>query len=195
MGDSLTKIRTASSPNDTISKDTRALCLGCGRDRLSRVRRYRTKTRHGNDIFHASWLCICDDCGLVQAMPRPDIQQLMNYYAVDYREGCCAGADVADPTRFPKDNLFYYNRGQSAAELIASFEIHLPRLGLLAVLMTRSQRTLVPYALAVAGTGFRECVVTELKQDMGMIFSTLPGCAYVMTADWFRLCLAQISNS
>jgi SAM-dependent methyltransferase len=51
-------------------------------------------------------------------MPRPELQQLMDYYAEDYRSRLCAGADVADLARFPKDNLFYYNRGQSIAELI-----------------------------------------------------------------------------
>jgi SAM-dependent methyltransferase len=82
------------------------------------VRPYRTKTQHGKAIFGESWLYECDECGLVQTLPRPSLKALSDYYAVDYRNGCFAGADVADLSKFPKDNLYYYNRGQSIAELL-----------------------------------------------------------------------------
>lgn len=66
---------------------------------------------------------------MVQSSPRPSLEALANYYAEDYRGGCCAGADVADVEEFPKDNLFYYNRGQSIAELLSSYiETDRPRI-------------------------------------------------------------------
>lgn len=96
-------------------------CLLCGSPSLAPRRRYRTKTKHGRAIFGETWLHECQDCGLVQSGPCPTLQQLADYYAVDYRNGCFAGADVADLSQFPLDNLFYYNRGQSIAELVAPY--------------------------------------------------------------------------
>lgn len=83
------------------------------------MRPYRTKTDAGREIFSDSHLRECVSCGLVQAVPRPSLQELSDYYAVDYRAAYCAGEDVADVEAFPKDNLFYYNRGQSIAELLS----------------------------------------------------------------------------
>ncbi|MBI1790767.1 MAG: hypothetical protein HYR60_24830, partial [Acidobacteria bacterium] len=94
-------------------------CLGCGQQGLRRVRPYRTDSRHGRNVLGGSWLYECSGCGLVQAAPRPDARELNDYYSVDYRRAGYYGSDVADPTAFPKDNLFYYNRGQSIADLVA----------------------------------------------------------------------------
>ena len=93
-------------------------CLACGGADLLRQRAYRSKTGHGTEIFSDSWLGKCEACGLVQVVPRPTLEALENYYAVDYRVGCCAGSDVANLSEFPADNLYYYNRGQAAASLV-----------------------------------------------------------------------------
>lgn len=61
----------------------------------------------------------CQHCGLVQVFPRPSLSQLADYYLADYRDGVRAGTDVADTNRFPKDNFFYYNRGQSITDLLS----------------------------------------------------------------------------
>lgn len=61
---------------------------------------------------------------MVQAVPSPSQQELVDYYMRDYREGICAGLDVADPVKFPKDNLFYFNRGQSVATLVCEYFRH-----------------------------------------------------------------------
>ena len=98
-------------------------CIGCGGLNFTDSRKYRTKTDHGKAIFHASRLYECNNCHLVQTIPAPSLSNLEEYYRVDYRKGCFAGADVADLAAFPNDNLFYYNRGQSITQLIAA---HLP---------------------------------------------------------------------
>ena len=98
------------------------LCLACGADITDyQVRPYRSKTPHGQKIFGQAWLHECPACHLVQTMPRPTLKALTDYYAVDYRNGCFAGSDVADLNKFPKDNLFYYNRGLSITQLIAPY--------------------------------------------------------------------------
>lgn len=96
-------------------------CLLCGSSALKALRPYRTKTAHGRALFGQSWLFGCQGCELVQVLPSPTLQRLTDYYAVDYRNGCFAGADVADVTKFPLDNLYYYNRGQSIADLVAPY--------------------------------------------------------------------------
>ncbi len=88
---------------------------------MRRVRRYRTNTRYGRAVFGEAWLHECPHCGLVQAVPRPALQALADYYARDYRREGYAGSDVADLSTFPKDNLFYFNRGQSVAELLSLY--------------------------------------------------------------------------
>lgn len=98
-----------------------ACCLACGYNELNSVRRYRSKTHYGRALFQGSWLEQCVQCGLVQAVPHPTLKQLTDYYLEDYRRGCLAGADVADVEEFPKDNLFYFNRGQSIADLLKSY--------------------------------------------------------------------------
>jgi len=93
-------------------------CLHCEHEELRQIRRYRTNTQYGKRVFGSAWVHECDHCGLVQTIPRPPHQALANYYAVDYRYGGKYGSDVADGRQFPKDNLFYFNRGQSIAELV-----------------------------------------------------------------------------
>jgi len=102
-------------------------CLACGHTQLTRQRRYRTKTRHGRALFDDTWLCDCQQCHLVQAVPAPSLDALEAYYAEDYRLGCCAGSDVADLRTFPKDNLYYYNRGRAAAALVQAHLRHAPQ--------------------------------------------------------------------
>ncbi|HSK18835.1 MAG TPA: class I SAM-dependent methyltransferase [Longimicrobiales bacterium] len=94
-------------------------CLGCGGTDLRRVRRYRTNTSYGPAVFGDAWLYHCAQCGLAQAWPRPDAGALADYYESDYRSGLVYGTDVSNAVSFPKDNLFYYNRGMSIAELVA----------------------------------------------------------------------------
>jgi SAM-dependent methyltransferase len=93
-------------------------CLACKQRHATRVRRYRLDTRYGREVFGDAWLHQCCACGLVQIVPRPEPQALADYYVRDYRRGGLYGSDVADANKFPKDNLFYYNRGQSIAELV-----------------------------------------------------------------------------
>lgn len=95
------------------------VCLGCAREEGRPVRRYRTNTPHGRQVFGRPSLYECRHCGLVQVEPGPSAKALDDYYRVDYRKHNLYGSDVADTSRFPFDNLFYYNRGQSIAELVA----------------------------------------------------------------------------
>jgi SAM-dependent methyltransferase len=96
-------------------------CLLCGQDDLRFVRSYRTDSRRGRAVFGSVSLCECSRCGLVQAVPRPTSSALADYYISDYRTGGCYGSDVADVTEFPRDNLFYFNRGRSIAELVSQY--------------------------------------------------------------------------
>ena len=96
-------------------------CLVCEHKNLDFVRPYRAKTPHGQTLFQTSSLQKCLQCGVVQATPRPRLQSLEEYYSIDYRDGCFAGSDVADLENFPHDNLYYYNRGQSIAELLSTY--------------------------------------------------------------------------
>jgi 2-polyprenyl-3-methyl-5-hydroxy-6-metoxy-1,4-benzoquinol methylase len=94
-------------------------CLSCGNPQLSRVRPYRSKSREGRALFGGSWLEECAVCGLVQIVPVPPAASLDRYYRDDYRKLGAYGADVADTSKFPRDNLFYFNRGRAVAELVA----------------------------------------------------------------------------
>lgn len=86
---------------------------------MSPVRGYRMNTTYGPAVFGDAWLLGCAQCGLAQVSPRPDPHALGRYYESDYRSGRVYGTDVSDPAQFPRDNLFYFNRGQSIAELVA----------------------------------------------------------------------------
>ena len=94
-------------------------CCVCGGGPLRLIRPYRTQSPHGARLFRGGSIARCDECRTVQLTPRPDAGQLASYYQADYRRGQLYGADVADPATFPRDNLYYYNRGQSVAERIA----------------------------------------------------------------------------
>lgn len=94
-------------------------CLWCRRRRLSPVRAYRSKSAAGRLVFGNARLYECRECRLVQVRPLPTPERLFDYYQVDYRRELLMGADVSDADSFPHDNLFYFNRGQSIAELIA----------------------------------------------------------------------------
>jgi len=96
-------------------------CLACKQNNVKSVRRYRLDTEYGHDVFCDAWLHQCDVCGLVQIVPRPEPQALADYYVRDYRRGGLYGSDVADVKQFPRDNLFYYNRGQSIADLVGPY--------------------------------------------------------------------------
>ena len=95
------------------------ICVNCRSTQLSRVRPYRTQSREGRALFGGSWLEECGACGLVQITPMPTAERLDQYYRDDYRKLGMYGADVADTSRFPRDNLYYFNRGRAVAELVA----------------------------------------------------------------------------
>ena len=96
-------------------------CLGCDHEQMKKLRPYRTITKYGAAVFGKSWLYSCDQCGLVQLLPRPNENILGQYYESDYRRGGYHGSDVCNPSEFPKDNLFYFNRGFSIAECVAPY--------------------------------------------------------------------------
>lgn len=104
-----------------MTDPTQRTCISCGSHGLAAMRQYRCKSAQGRAIFGNSWLYRCGACELIQSAPNPSLETLSGYYAVDYRNQCLGGSDVADLTRFPLDNLFYYNRGQSVAELAAPY--------------------------------------------------------------------------
>lgn len=95
-------------------------CLVCDEPLGRPVRPYRCHTKHGRVVFGDAWLAGCSGCSLVQATPMPRPEALKGYYETDYRRRGYAGSDVADPDTFPRDNLFYLNRGRSIAELVDS---------------------------------------------------------------------------
>lgn len=94
-------------------------CCVCGASPLHAVRRYRTKSSQGARLFGGSVIARCERCTTVQISPRPKPLELSRYYSADYRTGGLYGADVSNPATFPRDNLFYFNRGRSVAERIA----------------------------------------------------------------------------
>ncbi len=100
-------------------------CIACRQERLRKIRRYRTITKDGEKVFGGSWLYECLECGIVQIVPSPNPQAISDYYAWDYRRGGYRGdyhgSDVANIKEFPKDNLFYFNRGQSIVELVEPY--------------------------------------------------------------------------
>ena len=95
-------------------------CIGCGNGVSEPVRAYRTNTQSGAETFGRPVLHECKKCSLVQVWPPPAPEALERYYVEDYRRSGLYGADVACPARFPKDNLFYFNRGNSIAELVSA---------------------------------------------------------------------------
>jgi SAM-dependent methyltransferase len=94
-------------------------CVACGSRELQPVRRYRTESPPGRALLGRLTLYRCSACALVQAAPCPSDEALARYYASDYRSGGRYGSDAADVQRFPRDNLFFFNRGTSIAERVA----------------------------------------------------------------------------
>lgn len=115
--------RVASDNVEGIRKgQSTGSCCVCGGGPLRTVRPYRTQSPHGKRLFGHGTIATCERCGIVQLTPQPTTAELERYYAADYRGGGkLYGADVANPATFPRDNLFYYNRGQSITEKVAPF--------------------------------------------------------------------------
>jgi SAM-dependent methyltransferase len=101
--------RTPSSP---------PVCLACRSENLRQVRHYRSDSPAGRELFGSGGIYRCEDCSLAQLHPIPAESELAQYYESDYRGTGKYGADVADTVAFPRDNLFYYNRGESVASLL-----------------------------------------------------------------------------
>lgn len=93
-------------------------CLVCGHGDLTPVRRYRAESASGKALFGSGQVTRCAACGQPQLSPLPSDDELSRYYATEYRKGGRYGADAADLSAFPKDNLFFYNRGVSITELL-----------------------------------------------------------------------------
>ena len=96
-------------------------CFVCHGSALRPVRRYRANTKYGRILFGAGRIYEWAECGGIQVLPLPDGQRQEDYYEKDYRRLERYGCDVADPASFPKDNLFYLNRGRSAADLLSQY--------------------------------------------------------------------------
>ena len=95
-----------------------ATCLACDGIQLAAVRPYRSESPAGKRLFRGN-LVRCASCTLVQLSPAPSDDALTNYYARDYRSGGRYGASAADLADFPRDNLFFFNRGEAVAELLS----------------------------------------------------------------------------
>jgi len=97
-------------------------CVGC-RDAsgFEDLRPYRPDSGRVQSLFGHLMLVRCKGCGLVQTRPIPTSAELAAYYAGVFREGGRHGAEVATLAEFPRDNLFYYHRGQSIADLLAPY--------------------------------------------------------------------------
>ena len=87
---------------------------------MTRIRPYRAESPSGRRLFGAGDVMQCTACGQPQLSPLPTEQELSSYYATEYRKGGRYGADAADLSAFPKDNLYFYNRGASITELLRS---------------------------------------------------------------------------
>ena len=95
-------------------------CVVCGASKLAPIRRYRAESPAGRALFGHAHLYRCAGCDLVQALPLPRADSLDLYYTSAYRRGGRYGSDAADTARFPRDNLFFFNRGLSIAERVAA---------------------------------------------------------------------------
>ncbi|MBK8249173.1 MAG: class I SAM-dependent methyltransferase [Gemmatimonadetes bacterium] len=54
----------------------------------------------------------------MQLSPVPSEDELTRYYTRDYRSGGRYGGNAADLANFPRDNLFFFNRGEAVADLL-----------------------------------------------------------------------------
>lgn len=96
-------------------------CLVCGGHSLTRLRACRNESPAGKALFRGGSIFACGECGVAQLWPRPSEKALEEYYATEYRRGGRYGSDAADISRFPRDNLFFFNRGESVAELLEPY--------------------------------------------------------------------------
>ena len=94
------------------------VCLCCGGQDLVRVRPYRSESPAGKRLFRGAVIDQCAACGLCQLDPVPDDASLAAYYAEDYRAGRRYGSDASNPSTFPHDNAFFFNRGRSVTTLV-----------------------------------------------------------------------------
>jgi SAM-dependent methyltransferase len=93
-------------------------CVACASTSLTPVRDYRTESPAGRELFGSGSVYLCERCRLAQIVPVPSEDDLGKYYSIDYRQSGRYGADVADAGAFPRDNLFYFNRGVSVADIL-----------------------------------------------------------------------------
>ena len=96
-------------------------CLLCGKTSLDLVREYRSATAAGKMVFDGRHLFRCTNCGLIQVCPLPKSSDLVKYYTSDYRSGGKGGSAEANLRLFPKDNIFFFSRGESIYELLSSY--------------------------------------------------------------------------
>ena len=121
--DDATDVRRADLAEESMpvsrESDLMEVCVGCGDAAgFERLRPYRLDSQGGQALFGQAWLVRCRGCGLVQSRPIPGAGELGAYYAGAYRQGGRHGAEAAVLADFPRDNLFYYHRGQSIAALL-----------------------------------------------------------------------------
>ncbi len=86
---------------------------------LNPLRRYRRDGGRGRALFGGAHVSRCAECLLVQVTPLPSADRLEEYYGRAYRSGGRHGAEEADLSTFPRDNLFYHHRGQSVMDLVS----------------------------------------------------------------------------
>src|SRR5687768_7671534 len=103
-----------------MSRRVNEACLACGSVDYRTIRAYRSESPPGRRLFRDTVILECARCGLCQASPIPTDDELNPYYAIDYRAGRRYGADAANAATFPHDNLFFFHRGRSVAELLRS---------------------------------------------------------------------------
>ncbi len=86
---------------------------------LNPLRRYRRDGARGRAVFGGAHVSRCAECLLVQVTPLPSATRLEEYYTQVYRSGGRHGAREADLSTFPRDNLFYWHRGESVVDLVS----------------------------------------------------------------------------
>lgn len=94
-------------------------CISCAHTELRDIRAYRTDTGPGRWIFGGARLAECLRCQLTQCLPLPSPEVLADYYIASYRQSGLGGVDAANLAEFPRDNLFYLNRGRAVTSLVA----------------------------------------------------------------------------
>ncbi len=98
------------------------VCVVC-HGPLNPLRRYRCDGGRGRTLFGGAHVSRCAECLLVQVTTLPSADQLEAYYAQASRSGDRHGAEEANLSTFPRDNLFFHHRGHAVVDLVSS---HLP---------------------------------------------------------------------